>query len=111
MAMQTEILDSIAAEHKNGFVVTGSYTTVSSSGKIRAIQLHVPDKRSGEYSNASRHTYIQFSLDSGVNWMTVGYGRHWEGDVELTNNEVKLRTNASSAGYEMLLGIDTQDEV
>jgi len=103
---QVEIVDKLKCEHKCGFIITGSYITITSSGVIRAIEVYNPAKWDGPYANDDKKTYIQFSLDSGSKWRTIANGRNWSGDIGACN-DILLRTNASSAGYEMTLGVES----
>lgn len=103
--IQTEITDSLLAEHYNGTIASiGAYASVTSSAKVRGGMVVNP--RKGAYAN-NTSKYLKVSLDGRAGWISVGFGDRFCFSVSPTNNTVYIDAGvAGGVGYECILAVE-----
>lgn len=102
-ATQTEIVDRLTTDQREGTIVTGSYYTVTSSAVIRSV--HIENPKRGPNTNPST-TFIRFSMDNKVKWSTLGRGDRMSINARPVADRIDMYTNASSAKFEMILLVE-----
>lgn len=106
-APETEIVDSLLAEHHNGSVSgVGNQSTFTSSNIIRGGVIRNP--KVGPFANLfGSGNYFDISLDNGTNWISLGVGEAFHFGVTPVNNTVKIRDGVSGVmNYSAVLAVE-----
>lgn len=103
--IETEITDSLLAEHYNGSVSgIGAYHTITSSAVVRGGMVYNPTV--GPYANSSTK-WLKVSFDGRVNWMSLPFGGRLCFGLRPHLNMIHIDAGISGGvGYECVLAVE-----